>query len=406
MTISIEQQIVEAGEQNSQLLEALSSTEGAKSALAEHKRLLGDLRVKLQQSNQRKENLEAELQKRLGEHEKYHDSYMWPLIYKTLGMGEEFAQRVGDGKRECLKALQDVQKEQDINDDVTAKMGEARRAEPDLQAAAHKHKHAQRELDTLYSRIFNGSTPQLFPEEYERRKKCADAWCVYENTRDLFDAETQAVEQLNLAKGKLTAAMKEIVIAQSHRSSYKDCGNIKDCRKGRSYLLKADELVEVARGYASPLELDLPDELKNRGNIMFDIYPVKNGIEESDHEEIKHQFDPTTQYYHNMQIERGRGKLNQCVEALQALIDAADQRQRNLRELRGIRVREFLTAWNDLQRAREEVFRSVLRGGESGGSGAEDIGGLGAAEALRRRDSIPPAYEAAVEREAAPAYDT
>lgn len=127
MTISIEQQIVEAGEQNSELHETLSSTEGAASALAEQKRLLGDLRVNLKWSKYSLEDLEAERQKRLGEYEKYDKSHVRRLMFEVSGMGDKFAQRVEDGKREYLKADQDVQKERGIIDGVVAKMDEAHR---------------------------------------------------------------------------------------------------------------------------------------------------------------------------------------------------------------------------------------------------------------------------------------
>lgn len=255
-----------------------------------------------------------------------------------------------------------------------------------------KHDHAQRELDTLYSRIFDGTTPQ-FPGEDEREERYAAALNVHQRTRKDFDAETQAKEQLDLANRALAAAIDNIDEARIYQKFFDRYYDMKYLRKRCSHQLEADRLVAAARDHvaqadsASPQPLNLPNVIINE---MFRRYPDKKGIEESQEE----------------RVERCQLALEKCDEALKTLAAAAKERRENLQEQLGMNEHDLATARADLQRAREEVFRSVLRGGESGGSGAEDIGGLGAAEALRRRDSIPPAYEAAVEREAAPAYDT
>lgn len=399
MTSSVEQQIFNAGERNTQLLETLAGTDGAGSALAEHKRFLQDLQDQLKQSDQRIQKLDAERQKRLGEHEKYRDSHVRRFVFKASGKKEKFAQRAEDGEREYFKALQDSQQEHGVNDSIRAQVDDAQRAEPQLQAEVDKHDAAQRELDTLYGRIFDGPTPQ-FPDEDAREQRYAAALHGHQRTRARFDAETQAVAQLNLADRAMTRALQEIDQALGYSRMDMFGGGAMSDMMERSHLSQADRLMLLARNHAeraraaSPQVRDLPEVRINHGSIMSDVF-----------------FDNImTDYAFHQEIKRGQAELARCYNCLQDLGSSADNRRRTLQEQLRRQEQELTAARAELQRAREDVFRSVLRGQGGGGGGGDDIGGNGvggssAAEAPRRVDSLPPAYEAAVQTDAAPAYD-
>ncbi|KAM0666641.1 hypothetical protein ACQRIU_004496 [Beauveria bassiana] len=411
MASSVEQQIRNAGERNSQLLETLASTDGAASALAQHQRFRHDLQDQLTQSNQRLQQLQAQRQRRLGEHEKYRDSHVRRFMFKASGKQDKFAQRAEDGERAYFRVLQDAQQEQSINAAITAQAQEAQRAEAQLQAHADSHEAAQRELDALYARIFDGPTPQ-FPEEDAREQRYKAALHAHRQTRGRFDAETQAVAQLNLADRAMTQALYEVSQALSY--SRMDMfgvggggGAMSDMME-RSHLARADGLARMARAHAerarrvSSEEVgELPPVRINQGNIMSDVF-----------------FDNIiTDYAFHQEIRRGQQELKRCYDSLQHMGDAADARRRELEAQLGRQVLELKTARVDLQRAREEVFRSVLRreasgsggggGGEGGGHGrtGDDLEIIGVAEAPRRIDSLPPAYDVVMEGDAAPAYD-
>ncbi|KAM3546944.1 hypothetical protein ARSEF1564_000257 [Beauveria bassiana] len=409
MASSVEQQIRNAGERNSQLLETLASTDGAASALAQHQRFQHDLQDQLEQSNQRLQKLHAQRQRRLSEHEKYRDSHVRRFMFKASGKREKFAQRAEDGEREYFKVLQDAQQEQSINSAITAQAQEAQRAEAELQAHADQHDAAQKELDTLYARIFDGPTPQ-FPEEDAREQRCKAALHAHRRTRGRFDAETQAVAQLNLADRAMTQALYEV--AQALGYSRMDMfgvgggggGAMSDMME-RSHLARADGLARMARAHAERARRvssevgELPAVRINQGNIMSDVF-----------------FDNIiTDYAFHQEIRRGQQELKRCYDSLQNMGDAADARRRELEAQLGRQVLELKTARADLQRAREEVFRSVLQreasggggdGGQGGGHGTgDDLEMIGVAAAPRRIDSLPPAYDAVVEGDAAPAYD-
>ncbi|KAM3504357.1 hypothetical protein MY11210_008389 [Beauveria gryllotalpidicola] len=407
MASSVEQQICNAGERNSQLLETLANTDGAASALAEHKRYQQDLRDQLKQSNQRIKKLEEERQKRLGEHEKYRDSHVRRFMFKASGKMEKFAQRAEEGEREYFKVLQDSQQEQSINAAITTQAQAAQRAEAELQAHADEHEAAQQALDTLYARIFDGPTPQ-FPEEDAREQRYAAALLAHRRTRARFDAETQAVAQLNLADRAMTQALYEVAQALGYSRMDMFGGGAMTDMMERNHLSRADKLARMARGHAerarraSPATIgELPAvRINHGGSIMSDVF-----------------FDNiVTDYAFHQEIRRGQQELRRCYDSLQHIGDAADARRRDLGAQLGRQVLELKTARADLQRAREDVFRLVLRreaggGGGGGGAGAgghgtgDDLGMMGVAEAQRRIDSLPPAYDVAVEGDAAPAYD-
>ncbi|KAJ6780629.1 hypothetical protein PWT90_01725 [Aphanocladium album] len=394
MSGSVEQLICNAGERNNQLLETLANTDGAASALAEHKRFLQDLQDQLKQSNQRIKQLDSERQKRLGEHEKYRDSHVRRFMFKASGKKEKFAQRAEDGEREYFKALQDSQHEHGINATITTQVEDAQRAEPDMQAKVERHNVAQRELDSLYARIFDGPTPQ-FPEEDAREQRCTAALYAYQKTRALFDAETQAVDQLNRADKALTQALREIEEALSYSRMDMFGGGAMSDMMERSHLSKADRMMMIARSHAeraqraSPHVRDLPEVRINHGNIMSDVF-----------------FDNImTDYAFHQEIKRGQQELLRSYACLQDIGNSCDRRLQELQAQLARQELELKTARADLQRAREQVFQSVLRSQE-GGNGHEEggVAANGVGEAPRRTDSLPPTYETAVDRGAAPAY--
>ncbi|PQK08794.1 hypothetical protein BB8028_0001g08670 [Beauveria bassiana] len=407
MASSVEQQIRNAGERNSQLLETLASTDGAASALAQHQRFQQDLQDQLKQSNQRLQKLQAQRQRRLSEHEKYRDSHVRRFMFKASGKREKFAQRAEDGEREYFKVLQDAQQEQSIHAAITAQAQEAQRAEAELQAHADQHDAAHKELDALYAHIFDGPTPQ-FPEEDAREQRYQAALHAHRQTRGRFDAETQAVAQLNLADRAMTQALYEVAqaLGYSRMDMFGSGGAMSDMME-RSHLARADGLARMARAHAERARRlssevgELPAVRINQGNIMSDVF-FDNFI---------------TDYAFHQEIRRGQQELKRCYDSLQHMGDAADARRRELEAQLGRQVLELKTARADLQRAREEVFRLVLRreaggGGGNGGNGeggghgtGDDLDIIGVAEAPRRIDSLPPAYDAVVEGDAAPAYD-
>lgn len=394
MTSSVEQQICNAGERNEQLLDILNTTDDAASRFGEHRRFLQDLREQLKLSDRRIKNLDNLRQIKLSEHEKYRDSHVRRFMFKASGKKEKFAQRAEGGEREYFKALQDAQQEHSINTALKTQVEDATRAEPELQAALDRHNTAQHELDALYSRIFDGPTPQ-FPEEDAREQRCTAASHAHQRTRALYDAETQAVDQLNLGDKALAGALREIEGALSYSRMDMFGGGAMADMMERSHLSTADRLVAMAHVHveraqrASPQVRDLPAVRINQGSIMSDVF-----------------FDNIlTDYAFHQEIKRGQQEVMRCYACLQDLGHAADKRRMELEVQLKRQEQELKTARTDLQRARQEVFQSVLRsGGSRGNGGGGDRGVVSTPAGIHRQDSQPPAYEDAVDRVAAPAY--
>lgn len=393
MSSAVEHQICNAGGRNNELLDVLSATDGAASALAEHKRYLEDLKQQLGQSDQRVKKLDTHRQQRLGEHEKYRDSHVRRFMFKASGKKEKFAQRAEEGEREYFKALQDSQQEQNLNAALKTQLDEGSRAQPDLQAEADRHDAAQRDLDALYSSIFDGPTPQ-FPEEDAREQRYAAAQHAHQRTRAMYDAETHAVDQLNLADKALSKALHEIDGALGYSRMDMFGGGMMSDMMERSHLSQADRLITMARVHveraqrASPHVRELPHVEINHGNIMSDVF-----------------FDNImTDYAFHQEIKRGQADVMRCYNCLQDLGHSADRRRMELETQLQRQGEELKTARADLQRAREQVFQSVLRQREGGGGDTGGAAGGDAARGLDRTDSLPPAYEDAVNRTSAPAY--
>lgn len=393
MASGVEQQIRNNAARNRELLDMLANTDGADSTLAEHNRYLEDLRKQIRNSDIRIRKLNAEREKRLGERDKYRDSHVRRFMFKASGKKEKFEQRAEDGEREYFQALQDSHQEESVNSAIKTQLDEGERAEPELQQNVDRHNAAQMELDVMYKRIFDGPTPQ-FPEEDAREQRFTAAKMAHQRTRALYDAETQAVDELNRADQCMAAALREVESALGFSRMDMFGGGAMSDMMERNHLSQADRQAMMARMHtdraqrASPHVRDLPDVSINHGNIMSDVF-----------------FDNiVTDYRFHQEIKRGQAELLRCYNALQDIGNSADRRRMDLEtQLKG-QEQELTAAREELQRARERVFQSVARGeGGAVGGGFGGDGNRGMDNAPSNPSDLPPAYDTS--RGPAPAYD-
>jgi hypothetical protein len=96
-------QIQSAAPRNRELLEILSQTDHAASALEQHKRYIQDLDTQLRDVKKQLNQLGQERWKEQKDHKKYHDSIMRRWAYKVGGKKEKFAAKAEKEEKEYFE---------------------------------------------------------------------------------------------------------------------------------------------------------------------------------------------------------------------------------------------------------------------------------------------------------------
>lgn len=109
-------------------------------------------------------------------------------MYKLRGKKGQaaFAAKAGKEEQEFVEAWQKERETQETHTELTRALKNARQDQQRLQSESSRYEQAQRELDMLYSSIFNGPTPEIPGEDQlesslQNNKQWADSATEHQN---------------------------------------------------------------------------------------------------------------------------------------------------------------------------------------------------------------------------------
>lgn len=396
--MDIETQIKNAAKRNTELLQILRETDYAEPTFVQHNRFIDQVQRDIQESEKKQKTSNFTRQQLQKKHESYRDSHVKRFLFKASGNKEKFQQKAEDGEKEYFQILQDIQNQEKFHASLVAQLSEALDIRPTLENAATAHKNAQAELDTLYSSIFSGPTPQ-FPNEDAKENACVEAGKMYRSVKMAEEAETVALKQLQGATRYMGLAHQSLQSAAGYsRMDMFGGGTMTDMME-RSHLSDAEVHMENVRVHltraqqASNQVGQFPQVRIHHGSLMTDVF-----------------FDNIfTDYEFHQQIKRAIGEWQRLMQAVERERQAAQQRVNGARSEAAMREQQLESARIELQKEREELFERVSRGesvpavAPEGASSAatRDVEPLPSSNSkVDRPASPPPAYTDAAEAQA------
>ncbi|ORY08049.1 hypothetical protein BCR34DRAFT_570152 [Clohesyomyces aquaticus] len=373
---SIQQKLQDASAQNTHLLSGLRETASAPSELSQHESYIHDLTTQLRSTQKRVSDLKAKTAAELKDHKKYSESTFRRIAHKASGRKDRFAEKAQKEEREYFYAIQEQKTGEDDLAYVRQLLAEAESKKQELIALKEKHEALQRELDALYTSIFEGYTPE-FPDEDEKEH-------AYQNSSEYVRQASQNLEKtkhvlflLRETGKKLHEATKHLASAHSMSTYDMFGGGTLSSMQKRNYLERAESAISQVRilqnqiAQLDPNAADLGPMMIASGSIWSDIV-FDNIFSDMDmHDKIKDS---------EMQLERAGKKFREKMR----VVEGREKEERGEVQRAGEGMER---ARMELQMARERAFESV--GGGAGGSvdGGHQSGQLGNEEA-------PPPYTA------------
>lgn len=347
---SIQSKIQEAAPRNSELLRILSENDHAKPALEQQNFYIADLEKEIKDLDKRIQNLENKRKAELKDHEKYRDSVMKRFAYKVGRKEDKFNVKAEKEEREYFEALQEEHKAKEIRQSTNVTLTNAQSHKKELESAAARHTHAQKDLDALYDSIFEGPSPE-FPEEDSIENQANEALYQYQQLRSHGESQYQVLNILSGAKVKMSLARGSLDEARQHSRMDMFGGGMMSDMMERSALARAEVsisevkmLIEQARRFSPELRQIPPVQIA-QGNIMSDIMFDNVFTDMQFHEKIKNS---------QLQVERASQDLNQQ-------ITNAEQRYKETRKQLDERIKDLGNARVALQQVRQDVFSRTAR---------------------------------------------
>ncbi|KAJ2914006.1 hypothetical protein MD484_g6405, partial [Candolleomyces efflorescens] len=208
------EEIVANADYHSRLLQSCSEVEYAPAALKQHDNYIKDLEGQLTESDKKVEALAKVTKKERKEHEKIRDSTARRFAAKLSGKLDKFEANQMKEEKEYVEALQSEMVERDQNAVIQQLLTEARSVKEELVDKSKKYEAFKAELDSLYSRIFDGPS-ESFPEENRLEYDAHAADKQYQQAQTLLNTESQASDLLSRAvthMEKCQANVKEALV--------------------------------------------------------------------------------------------------------------------------------------------------------------------------------------------------
>jgi hypothetical protein len=345
---SIEDQIRQASSRNAELLATLARTDYAPPALAQQREYIRQVEGAVALNAAQLKKLASSREKEYKEHKTYSESVTRRFLYKASGNREKFTAKAEKEEKEYFEALQAEQRAQHERQQLEAQLGEARRAEADLQPAEAEHKQAQKDLDSLYQSIFAGPTPS-FPDEDAQENKVQQELQEYQRLKGMAEAEDQVINLLTRATRAMYSAHQSVQEALSHsRMDMFGGGTLSDMME-RNALNRADmataevyRCAEQAQSLSPHVE-PLPGVSIAQGSLMSDVL-----------------FDNllTDMNFHN-KIKSTEMELDRAAQKLHAIKAAAEQRRSELQQYMGQASGRLSSKRQQLQKVREGIFERM-----------------------------------------------
>ena len=351
--MSIETQVQKASAANAHLLQVLSETDDAPSALAEHSRYIAELKQQVEKSGEKLQQLDNKRVTQLKDHERYRDSHARRFLYKAAGKKDRFAEKAEKEEREYFDVLQDLRQQTTLHENLKTQLSDAEDTKPGLVEESQRHAQAQYDLDALYNSIFRGPTPQ-FPREDACETDVENKSQLYQQSRGAYEAEKTAIRHLTQGMAVMKQALYEMDRSLSYsRMDMFGGGTMTDMMernhlsKAQQQMMEANSLVMRAQ-LASPHVVDLPEVNINQGHIMRDVFFDNIFTDMAFHDEIK----------------RARAEVVTCARAMDTqLVKAKERHDAQGKELQGQEM-HLAEARKVLQETRREAFEQVLSSGD------------------------------------------
>lgn len=177
-----------AAGRNQELLAILSQTDSAPAALKQNSIYITGLENDIANTDREIKRLHRITEDERKDHIKYEESTFTRYMYKLRGKRGEakFAAKAGKEEQEFVEAWQKERETQETHSELTRALTNARQDQQRLQSESARYEQAQRELDMLYSSIFNGPTPEIPGEDQlesslQNNKQWADSATEHQN---------------------------------------------------------------------------------------------------------------------------------------------------------------------------------------------------------------------------------
>ncbi|KAJ8127011.1 hypothetical protein O1611_g6627 [Lasiodiplodia mahajangana] len=348
---SITAQLQNAAPRNQQLLDILSETDNAPSALDQQKRYILDLDNQLQDVKKRIATLERDRSKEHKDHEKYRDSVMKRWAYKVTGNKEKFAAKAEKEEREYFDVLQKLHQATTLEENLQGMRAEAFGVQQGFEQACTRRAAAQTDLDTLYASIFQGPTPS-FPEEDAAERNMESASQAYNYTSAKLEADRKVQYILEEASKRIKSSLLDIEDAlDASRLDMFGGGATADMME-RNALQKAEmnvaqaQMMVVQAQHISPEVRDLPPVNIAQGNLFSDVLFDNIFSDMEFHDKIK----------------ASRAEVQRCQNALLAQLTAAKERTQILEQQSKTQSGVLKTAREELQKTRQNIFGRLAEG--------------------------------------------
>ncbi|KAI1133557.1 hypothetical protein F5Y10DRAFT_228047 [Nemania abortiva] len=348
---SITGQLQSAAPRNEQLLDILSQTDNAPSALEQQKRYVFDLDSQLQDVKKRIATLERERAKEHKDHEKYRDSVMKRWAYKVTGNKEKFAAKAEKEEQEYFDVLQKLHQASTLEENLNSMRTEALGIQQGYEQDCARRAAAQSDLDALYANIFQGPTPS-FPEEDTAERNMENAVQAYNNSSAKLELDRRVQSILDDAGKCIHSALLAIEDAlDASRLDMFGGGATADMME-RNALSKAEMSVTQAQmmvmqaQHMSPEVGGLPPVKIAQGNLFSDVLFDNIFTDMDFHDKIKDS----------------RAEVQRCQQALLAQLAAAKERTQISEQQSKTQSALLKTAREELQKTRQNIFKRLAEG--------------------------------------------
>ncbi|KFY45653.1 hypothetical protein V494_00851 [Pseudogymnoascus sp. VKM F-4513 (FW-928)] len=337
---------------NDRLLKIISETDYAPTALQQSNSYVVSLKKDIIAQEKLLRDTKRTIAREEAEHKEYQTSHVKRLAYRLGGKREKFEQKASKEEQDWVEAVHrgfEVQKKLDL---LNRNLAEATKTSADMEKVAATYTQAQSELDSLYTSVFQGPTPDI-PEEDQREAAVNQASTEFNWAQGTVDKEKQVNNLLMGAMRFLNNAAQDVEDARSNAkmdafgfdSIFMDIAEANALTRVRQNVGQAEMLVSQARSI-EPLIGDIGDVVHAQHHFMSEVLFDNVFSDMKKYEEIKKS---------QASIMKAKNSLGNMIQATNERFEAAVAKRMEAKHaLEGKR--------QQLQHIRAEAYQKLARG--------------------------------------------
>lgn len=277
---SIHAKIQAAAPQNTKILQILTETDYATSALQQNNTYIMNLEQQIYAEEQNLKKASKTVESEYADHKKYRDSHMRRLAYKLGRKKEKFAEEASKEEREWIDAVRIELLTKHNLEQLKSKLMAAKEMSAEMKDVAKVNEQTKGELDDLYKSIFSGPTPD-FPGEDEKERLTAEAERHFHDTQLRMSTENHGFSILKDADRFLAQALNNLASASDAATadvwglggSFADMAKHSKLSKAQEAISQTQVLISQAHKIQPQIQgigkLDVP-ELRFMTDVVFD----------------------------------------------------------------------------------------------------------------------------------------